>query len=572
MFSKGFNKEFEPAILTSFKKGYSKKQFLGDLNAGIIVGIIAIPLSIALAIASGVSPDKGLLTAVIGGLIIGLLGGSKVQIAGPTGAFVVIVYGIIDKHGIEGLVAATVMAGIILILMGIFKMGDMIKFIPYPITTGFTSGIAVTIFSTQIKDFLGLKMGVVPTEFFEKWDEYIKAVINMQINYSAAIIGILSVVIIMIWPKFSKKIPGSLIAVILMTVIVYYFKIDVETIGSKFGDLKFQMPSVAFSFATLNIREFFSPALTIALLAAIESLLSAVVADGMTGKVHKSNMELIGQGAGNVVSGIFGGIPITGAIARTAANVKNGGSSPIASIIHSVFLLLSMLIFLPYVKLIPMSVLGAILVVVSYNMGEWHELRKITKAPKSDITVYMVTFILTIVLDLVVAIEIGMVLASFLFLKRMADISAVKMVEVEEKKEELYTEEAEKRIFEKHGINRKEAEKIMESIAIYEIDGPFFFGAADKFMKVTKEIHSELKILIINMEKVPVMDATGYHAIEILYDMCKKSKVELFFIQTRRQPLKIMIRYGFMENSMREHFYRSFEHAFERAVEITLKK
>lgn len=565
-------REFEPAIITAFKKGYSLTQFYSDISAGIIVGIIAIPLSIALAIASGVSPDKGLLTAIIGGVFVGLFGGSKVQIAGPTGAFVVIVYGIISKYGIDGLIAATLMAGVILILMGILKMGNMIKFIPYPITTGFTSGIAITIFSTQIKEFFGLNIENIPSEFLSKWQEYFKAILALNFNFTQFYIGITSIIIIILWSKFNKKIPGSLIAVILMTIISIAFNLNVETIGSRFGDLSFHVPTIQFNFSKINFLELVSPALTIALLASIESLLSAVVADGMTGKTHKSNMELIGQGTANVVSGIFGGIPITGAIARTAANVKNGGTTPVSAIIHSLFLLISMILFLPYVKLIPMSVLAAILIVVSYNMGEWHELIKITRAPKSDIVVYFVTFLVTVILDLVVAIEIGMILASFLFLKRMADISEVKMVEVEDKEDELYNKENEEKLLLKHGVDKKEAKKIMEKMAIYEVSGPFFFGAADKFMKVTKEIDKDLKILIIDMQKVPAMDATAYHALEILDEMCKKRNVELFLIRVQKQPIRLMLKYGFMDNYIREHIFSSFEHAFEKSIDLIKQK
>ena len=357
-----------------------------------------------------------------------------------------------------------------------------------------------------------------------------------------------------------------------MTIISIAFNLNVETIGSRFGDLSFHVPTIQFNFSKINFLELVSPALTIALLASIESLLSAVVADGMTGKTHKSNMELIGQGTANVVSGIFGGIPITGAIARTAANVKNGGTTPVSAIIHSLFLLISMILFLPYVKLIPMSVLAAILIVVSYNMGEWHELIKITRAPKSDIVVYFVTFLVTVILDLVVAIEIGMILASFLFLKRMADISEVKMVEVEDKEDELYNKENEEKLLLKHGVDKKEAKKIMEKMAIYEVSGPFFFGAADKFMKVTKEIDKDLKILIIDMQKVPAMDATAYHALEILDEMCKKRNVELFLIRVQKQPIRLMLKYGFMDNYIREHIFSSFEHAFEKSIDLIKQK
>ncbi|MPQ44958.1 SulP family inorganic anion transporter [Clostridium tarantellae] len=520
-------------------QNYSKEQFFKDFIAGIIVAIIALPLSIALAIASGVSPEQGLYTAIIGGFIVSLLGGSRVQIGGPTGAFVVIVYGIIQKYGISGLTIATIMAGILLILMGLFKLGGLLKYIPYSITAGFTSGIAVVIFSTQIKDLLGLSMNNVPSQFLEKWISYFKNIGTA--NISAIIIATLTLAIIILWPKVNKKIPGTFIAIIIVTIITSVFNLQVETIQSKFGELSSSLPTLSIPRVNLNvISDLVMPAVTIAILGGVESLLSAVVADGMIGGKHRSNMELIAQGVANIFSGAFGGIPVTGAIARTAANVRNGGRTPIAGMVHSIAVLFIMLIFMPYVKLIPMSALAAILVVVSYNMGEWEAFEKIFKAPKSDALVLLVTFFLTVFLNLVVAIGVGVVLSSFLFMKKMAEIADVKCV-----LDDINDNEDSDKI---NNIN------LPDGVVVYEISGPFFFGAANKFVSAIREMGATPKLLIIKMSKVPFMDATAYHSFEMLYDICEKQGTRLIISNVQSQPMKMLKKYGYINKVGEENF------------------
>lgn len=544
-----------PKLITCLKS-YSKEQFIKDLIAGIIVAIIALPLSIALAISSGVSPEKGLYTAIIGGFFVSILGGSRVQIGGPTGAFVIIIYGIIQKYGISGLTVATIIAGVFLIIMGVLKFGKVIKFIPYPITTGFTSGIAISIFSTQIKDFFGLTMNKVPAEFVPKWIAYVKSMGTT--NFYSLFIGILAMIIIIFWPKINKKVPGTLIALILVTVITLVFKLDVQTIGSSFKNIPSTLPSIQIPSVSIQmINDLMMPGLTIAILAGIESLLSAVVADGMIGGNHRSNMELVAQGTANIFCGFFGGIPVTGAIARTAANVKNGGRTPVAGIVHSITLLGIMLLFMPYVKLIPMSSLAAVLIVVSYNMGEWQVFRRLTKAPKSDAIIFLVTFFLTVFLDLVVAIGIGMVLAALLFMRRMADIAEVKdLLEDDEDKD---------------STELIDAVKVPEAISFYEITGPFFFGAADKFVNVIKEMGKPSKVLIIKMSKVPVMDATAYHEMENLYGLCKKYKTKLIMLKVKSQPLNVFEKYGLLDKIGKDNFCEDVEAAIERA-NVLLRK
>lgn len=540
---------FVPKLVTCLKD-YSKEQFLKDFIAGVIVAIIALPLAIALAIASGVSPEKGIYTAIVGGFIISLLGGSRVQIGGPTGAFVVIVFGIVEKYGIDGLIVSTIMAGFFLIIMGLLKFGGMLKFIPYPITTGFTSGIAIIIFSTQIKDFFGLTMKMVPSEFIPKWIAYFN---NLNtLNLQSMMIGILSLSIIIFWPKINKKIPGTLVAIVLTTVLALIFNLNVETIGSRFGDISSSLPSISLphtSFAM--IKELMLPALTIAILGGIESLLSAVVADGMIGSSHRSNMELVAQGIANVFSGLVGGIPATGAIARTAANVKNGGRTPVAGIVHALSLLVILLLFMPYVKLIPMSSLAAILIVVSYNMGEWEAFKRIFKAPKSDTLVFLVTFSLTLFFDLVIAIGIGLLLAALLFMKRMADVTDVRYILDEHE--------------DKDQIELIDSIKTPENVSIYEINGPFFFGAADKFVHAIREIGIPTQILILKMSNVPAMDATGFHALEMLYSLCKKHHTQLIMLNLQEQPINALEKYGFVKTLGKENFCSNVDAAIERA-------
>ena len=410
--------------LLSVMKTYNKEQFIKDVIAGLIVAIIALPLSIALAISSGVSPEQGLYTAIIAGFFISLLGGSRVQIGGPSATFMVVVYGVVATHGTEGLLITTILAGIILILFGLCKLGSMIKYIPYPITVGFTSGIAVTIFSSQIKDFFGMNIGTVPTEFIEKWIYYFESFDKARLL--PFIIGSLALAILIIWPKINKKIPGSLIAIVVTTFLVSVLKLDVQTIGSQYANLSssFPMPSIP-HFTWAKIQVLLAPAFTIAFLCSMESLLSAVVSDGMIGSKHRSNMELVAEGIANIASGLFGGMPATGAIARTVANIKNGGRTPIAGIIHALTLLFILLVLMPLVKLIPLATLAAILIMVSYNMSEWRMFKKLLHAPKSDVAVLLTTFFLTVLFDLTLAISVGMVLSSFLFLKRMTDVTDV---------------------------------------------------------------------------------------------------------------------------------------------------
>ncbi|MCY6355509.1 SulP family inorganic anion transporter [Clostridium sp. ZS2-4] len=541
-----------PKLFTCLKD-YSKEQFIRDVIAGIIVAIIALPLSIALAIASGVSPEKGMYTAIVGGFIISLLGGSRVQIGGPTGAFVIIVYGIIEKYGIEGLTIATIIAGVFLIIMGLFRFGAMIKYIPYPITTGFTSGIAVTIFSTQIKDFFGMTIDKVPSEFICKWMTYFKSI--NSINLTALFIGALSLLIIIFWPKINKKVPGTLIAVIVSTVIVMAFGMNVETIGSRFGDIPSGFSIPVIPKVNINmVRELIMPGITIAILGGVESLLSAVVADGMIGGNHRSNMELVAQGVANIFSGVLGGIPATGAIARTAANIKNGGRTPIAGIVHAVSLLVIMLALMPLVKLIPMASLAAILIVVSYNMGEWEAFKQMNRAPKSDVLVFLTTFALTIFLDLVVAIGVGVVLSSFLFMRRMAEVTDVTYeLDVRENDECA-------RILEDNAA--------LEQISFYEISGPFFFGAADKFVNTIREIGVPSKVLIIKMGSVPAMDSTAFHAMEMLYDICNKNKTKLIISELQEQPMQMLEKYGFIEKLGHENFCPNIKESVRRADEL----
>lgn len=520
-----------PKLFTCIKN-YNKQQFLKDLSSGIIVAIIALPLSIALAIASGVSPEKGLYTAIIGGFIVSFLGGSKVQIGGPTGAFVIIVYGIIEKYGLDGLIISTIMAGLFLTIMGFLKLGSLIRFIPASITSGFTSGIAVVIFSTQIKDFLGLSIKSVPSEFIHKWGAYLK---NLNtFNPQSLLISLLTLGCIIFWPKINKKIPGAFLAIILTTVITLTFNLDTPTIGSVFGNLSSSLPSLSIPSVNLStILNLVFPALTIAILAAVESLLSAVVADNMIDGRHRSNMELVAQGFANIFSGLFGGIPVTGAIARTAANIKNGGRTPVAGMVHSVILLLIMFLFMPYVKLIPMASLAAILVMVSYNMGEWDAFKNLLKAPKSDSLIFIVTFLLTVFFDLVFAIGVGVVLSSLLFMRKMAEFTSVKSIIDDIDSVDL--------------LEIKNTLKYPEDVAMYEINGPFFFGATDKFISAIRGISSMPKILIIKMDKVPIMDSTAYHSFEMLLDICNKQNTKLLLLNVQPQPLNTLKKYGFID-------------------------
>jgi SulP family sulfate permease len=495
---------FKPKLFDTLK-GYNRQQFTKDLMAGLIVGLVALPLAIAFAIASGVSPEKGLYTAIVAGFIISALGGSRVQIGGPTGAFIVIVYGIVQVHGINGLIIATFMAGVLLIAMGFARLGSVIKFIPYPLITGFTSGIALIILSSQVKDFLGLKMGAVPADFIAKWESYLR--FFGTIDPYTVLTGTATVGIIVFWPKVTHKVPGSLIAILVTTAAMQLLHLPIETIGSRFGAIPASLPRPAVPHLDLTtIRNLIRPAFTIALLGGIESLLSAVVSDGMIGGNHRSNMELVAQGTANIFSSIFGGIPATGAIARTATNVKNGGRTPVAGMVHAVTLFLVLLVFGRWAALIPMATLAGILVVVAYNMSEWRHFVSILKGPKSDRVILLTTFLLTVLVDLTVAIEIGVILASLLFMRNMIKFSGVRALtkEMEEK-----DEGDEKELLENYTVP--------ENVEIFEINGPLFFGAAYKFKDAMRLIEKPPKVLIIRMRKVPIIDATGIKILREVY-------------------------------------------------------
>lgn len=537
----------------SVMKNYTREQFIKDIIAGLIVAIIALPLSIALAIASGVNPEQGLYTAIIAGFFISFLGGSRVQIGGPTAAFVVIIYGIIAEHGIPGLIIATLLAGVMLILMGLFHFGDLIKFIPKTITIGFTLGIAIGIVVGQIKDFLGFNMGAVPAEFLTKLVAYSH---NLgSISYITLAIGILALLIQIFWSKVSKKIPGSLVAIIVTTLLVAIFKLPVKTIGDLYT-IKAGLPSFSMPVLSLPlVREMILPAFTIAMLAAIESLLSAVVSDGMIGSKHKSNAELVGQGVGNILSALFGGIPATGAIARTAANVKNGGRTPVAGMVHALTLLLILLFLMPYASYIPMSCLAAILIIVGYNMSGWRTFVRIIKtAPKSDIAVLIITFLLTLFFDLVIAIEFGMILAAFLFLKRMSDIAEVRQwTYIGSSEDEKLSEDVDLKYVPKNTI-------------VYEVFGALFFGAANVF---TSFKHEEGKnVLILRMRNVPVMDISGVEVLEEILETCKKRNLTLILSHVNEQPYHAMEKAGFIEKIGAENICENIDASLERAEKL----
>lgn len=546
-------------------KRYDKKTFMSDLIAGIIVGIIALPLAIAFGIASGVTPQQGLITAIVAGLLTSLFGGSKFLIGGPTGAFIVIVYGIVSQYGISGLIIATVLAGVILVMMGVFKLGNIIKFIPYPIVVGFTSGIALVIFSTQIKDLLGLQISDLPADFIPKWGVYLRNI--SSINPYEAVLGIFSLLVIVFWPKVNKKIPGSLVAIILGTVgaiiISKSFGIDFTTIGSKFPELtggiplpRPQAPNINFA----TIRELFQPAVTIALLCAIESLLAAMVADGVTGKKHDSNTELIGQGITNIITPFFGGIPSTGAIARTMANINNGGKTPVAGIIHAVILLLIFLFLMPYAVYIPMATLAAILIIVAYNMSEWRTFIYLLKGHRADVAVLVITFLLTVLIDLTVAIEVGVVLAIILFVKRISETSSIKVIEQRVSGSE--SDEA---------PNEIDLISIPRGVEIYEIDGPFFFGLASKLDEIDRESYHQVKVRIIRMRRVPFIDSTGLNNLRNLWKRSRKERIQIILSGVNSQVFESMSKAGFVSEIGREYIFPHIQLALDKANEIVRK-
>ena len=553
----------KPKLLSIIK--HRKNEFQGgqlgkDIIAGIIVAIIALPLSIALAIASGVTPEKGLITAIVAGFFISLLGGSRVQIGGPTGAFVIIIYGIIQKFGMSGLTLATIMAGILMIIFGLMKFGSVIKFIPYPITTGFTSGIAIVLFSTQIKDFFGLKMEEVPSEFIEKWHAYIQAFDSTQV-YTLGI-GLLTLLIIVLWPKINKKIPGSLIALVVSTLLVSLLDLPVETIGSRFGNIPNTFSIIDFGsidFSLENIRQLAAPAFTIAFLASIESLLSAVVADGMIGSKHRSNMELVALGVANIASSLFGGIPATGAIARTAANIKNGGRTPVAGIVHSLTILLIMLIFMPLAKLIPMTAMAAILIVISYNMSEWRSFKGLLRSTKSDMAILLVTFFMTVLFDLVFAIGIGMIVAMFFFIRRMSESTT--FVSMDSISAAIIADDADNKTDYVEPQELLDSKLIDSGIMIYQIEGPLFFGVANTFMDIMNEIRSNCRILILSFENVPNIDASAVNALNRILKRSKERKIKVYFAGLKDQPVKVLDNTGILAKVGEEKIFSNINDA-----------
>ena len=541
-------RELTPQLIHSLKH-YSKEDFTKDLVSGIIVAIIALPLSIALALASGVSPEQGLYTAIVAGFVISALGGSKVQIAGPTAAFATIVAGIVARSGMDGLAVATVLAGVLLILMGLLRMGSMIKFIPYTITTGFTAGIAVTILVGQLKDFLGLTFTHSPVETMEKMEEVARTF--HTVNLAAVGIGCLALAILIVWPRFGKRIPASLIAVIVAAGAVKLFSLPVNTIGDLYvisSSLpQFTLPAISYG----TISAVLPDAFTIAVLAAIESLLSAVVADEMIGSRHNSNMELVAQGVGNAASALFGGIPATGAIARTAANIKNGGRSPVAGMVHAIVLVLVLVLLMPYAALIPMPCIAAILFQVAYNMSGWRTVVNVVKhSPKSDVAVLVVTFFLTVVFDLVVAIAVGLSLACLLFMKRMADVAAVKEWE--------YVEDT--------GDDQGRLKPVPPHVMVFEITGPMFFGAADKIPHM--ERNTGKNVLILRMRSVPAMDITALNGLRRLYEECKSKNIKVLFSHVNEQPMSVFQKSGMFDLVGEDSFAPNIDAALERAVEL----
>lgn len=539
-----------PKFFTMIKnKEITKQQIMKDIIAGIIVAIIALPLSIALAIASGVSPEKGLVTAIFAGFVISFLGGSKVQIGGPTAAFVTIIYSIIQQHGLDGLITAVIMAGIMLVIMGILKFGTLIKYIPKTITVGFTAGIALTLMSTQLKDFLGLRIDNVPSEFIPKWGSYFSNINTIDI-WSLGI-GVLCIAIIVLWPKINKTIPGSMIALIVATLMVKFMNIPIDTIGSRFTEISSSIPTpVVPSFSIATINKLFVPAVTIAILGALESLLSAVVADEMVGDTHDSNMELIAQGLANIASGLFGGIPATGAIARTASNVKSGGRSPISGMVHAITLLVTMLVLMPLAKMIPMTALSAILIVVAYNMSEWRTFKALLKAPKSDVAVLLITFGCTVIFDLVVAIGFGMVATMALFMKRVSDTTEIRdLVD-----EEVFDDEI-----------TKVLEKAEGKINVYQVNGPMFFGVVQDFISKMKELESTTEVVILDMRHTHAVDASAIDAMTKLLKQCEKLNIKLYLTHVQEQPKKVLDKMGFAIKVGSDNIFETKTEAIEDA-------
>src|SRR5438270_2112900 len=532
-----------PKLFTTLQD-YDREQLTRDVIAGVIVGIVALPLAIAFAIASGLSPERGLYTAIVAGFLISLLGGSRVQIGGPTGAFVVIVSGIVAQHGVDGLVVATLMAGFILVAFGLFRLGGAIKFIPYPVTIGFTSGIALIIFSSQIRDLLGLEMQTVPSAFLPKWDAYVHAF--ETVNPWALVVAVATLAIIMVWPRISTRIPGPFVALILTTLLAQLLHLPVETIGARFGEIHAGLPQPSIPHLSLPIIQALAgPAFTIALLAAVESLLSAVVADGMIGGRHRSNMELVAQGIANIASPLFGGMPATGAIARTATNVKNGGRTPVAGMVHALTLLLILLFLGRWVSLVPLATLGAILAVVAYHMSEWHSFLTLLRGPKSDVAVLLVTFLLTVLVDLSVAVQVGVVLAAFLFIRRMAEVTNVEMVAREFREAPDGT-----MLGDPESVARRE---IPAGVEVFEINGPFFFAAAEKVKDTLSFVARRPKVFILRMRNVPAIDATGIRVLDDLHASSVQHGVAFLIAGLHAQPFLALDRAGRLDRYGREN-------------------
>lgn len=557
--------DFSPKLFDTLKN-YSARTFAQDAMSGIIVGIVALPLAIAFGIASGVSPEVGIFTAILGGFIVSLLGGSNVQIGGPTGAFIVIVYGIIQRYGIDGLIVATFMAGVLLIVMGALKLGTLIKFIPYPIIVGFTAGIAITIFSTQINDLFGLGLTQLPGDFLGKWGRYLGAFTNVSLL--PFLFGIASILIIAFTPRLSKKIPGSLVAIVLLSLLAFLLKHfahleGLECIGDRYT-IQTTLPRPVFPTLSIEtVRELFPSAFTIALLGAIESLLSASVADGVTGDRHRSNTELIAQGAANLVVPIFGGIPVTGAIARTMTNINNGGKTPVAGLIHAIVLLLLLLFLGPLMDYIPMAVLAGVLVIVSYNMSGWRSIVGILRGPRADIAVMVVTFALTVLLDLTVAIEIGLLLAMLMFMRRMIESVHIKVSE-----DTLHLDLEEQ----KHNTLQHECINIPKGVEVYEIEGPFFFGIANQFEEAVTAVGRTSRVRIVRMRFVSFMDSTGLHNLTNLVRICKMNRVHLVLSGVNKTVLHTLLVSGLLQELGQENVLPNIHLALQRAQEVLDKE
>lgn len=551
-------KEFVPKIYSLLSRGYSKETFFSDLSAGVIVGIVALPLAIAFAIASGVKPEQGLYAAIVAGLFVSLLSGSRSQVSGPTGAFIVIIYGIVQQYGYDGLAVATLLAGIFLVVLGLLKFGILLRFIPYSLTIGFTTGIAIIIFTSQINDFLGLGIAKVPADFVDKWIVFSENI--QKINYYALGIGAVSLLFIFVWGRYNFKIPGSLIAIIVGTLAVYYFNLPVDTIGSKFGTVPNSLPEPRLPQISWQVfTQMFSPAFTIAMLAAIESLLSAVVADGMMGSRHRSNMELVSQGVGNIISPIFFGIPVTGAIARTATNIKSGAKTPVAAVIHGVVILVTMLLFADLASLIPLPVLAAILIYVAWNMSEMHAFFRTLKGTGADKLILLNTFLLTLFIDLTVAIEVGLVLAALTFIKKMSDVTQTQLIT-----QSLYLpDEGEDKM-------TKTSVPVPKGVEIFEVYGTLFFGAVDQFRDTIRGMNKKPEVLVLEVSKLLVIDGSGLKAIEDLVDVLKKDGTSLVISGIHKQPLFELTRSGIIDKIGEDNLFGSLDETLKYLTDKTV--